>query len=191
MPAVVFAAAGVVETSYFNHTDGLAKLSISLPTPQQGQNSRIAVCLDLVASELNVLLADIFAVYIKTKKFHWHMSGPHFRESHLMLDEHADQLFEMTDEIAERVRKIRCTTLRSIGQIAKLQTIVDNNSDQVSPADMLKELYSEEMLLTSRMHAAHAFCDQGGDIATASLLENWIDQSQRRAWFLRECIQLD
>jgi len=140
-----------------------------------------------VSAELNILLADVFALYIKTKNFHWHMSGPHFRDFHLMLDEHADQLFGMTDEIAERVRKLGCTTLRSIGQIAQLQTIADNDADHLAPADMLKELHADEMLLAIRMHAAHTLCDDAGDVATASLLENWIDQSQRRAWFLREC----
>ena len=140
-----------------------------------------------VSAELNILLADVFALYLKNKKFHWHMSGPHFRDFHLMLDEHADQLFAMTDEIAERVRKIRGTTLRSIGQIAKLQTIVDNDSEHVPPGDMLKELHADEKLLAGRMHAAYALCDEAGDVATASLLENWIDQSQRRAWFLHEC----
>lgn len=159
---------------------------ISMRTVRQGDSSRIAVCLDSVAKELNVLLADVFALFIKTKNFHWHMSGPHFRDFHLMLDDHADQLFGMTDEIAERVRKIRCTTLRSIGEIAKLQTIVDNDSDHVTPSDMLKELYADEKLLTSRMHAIHTLCDEAGDIATASLLENWIDVSQRRSWFLFE-----
>jgi starvation-inducible DNA-binding protein len=159
---------------------------MSLRTVLHGDSSRIAVCLNSVANELNVLLADVFALYIKTKNFHWHMSGPHFRDFHLLLDENADQLFSMTGEIAERVRKIRCTTIRSIGQIAKLQTIVDNDSDELTPDDMLKELYADEMLLNSRMHAAHTLCDEAGDIATASLLENWIDQSQRRSWFLFE-----
>jgi starvation-inducible DNA-binding protein len=159
---------------------------IDMRTIRHGDTSRIAVCLDSVAIELNVLLADVFALYIKTKNFHWHVSGPRFRDLHLMLDVSADQLFGMTDEIAERVRKIKCTTLRSIGEIAKLQTIVDNNSDFVSPDDMLKELYADEMLLTSRMHAIHTICDGAGDIATASLLENWIDASQRRSWFLFE-----
>ncbi|WP_263377267.1 Dps family protein [Granulicella paludicola] len=162
---------------------------ISLRTVRHGDSSQIAVCLNSVANELNILLADIFALYIKTKNFHWHMSGPHFRDFHLLLDENADQLFGMTDEIAERVRKIRCTTNRSIGQIAKLQTIGDNDSDDLTPDDMLEELHADEMLLTSRMHTAHTLCDGAGDIATASLLENWIDQSQRRAWFLLESIR--
>lgn len=162
------------------------KPDTSLQTVRHGDSSRIEVCLSSVANELNVLLADVFALYMKTKNFHWHMSGPHFRDFHLLLDENADQLFSMTDEIAERVRKIQRTTLRSIGQIAKLQTIVDSDSDELAPHDMLKELYSDEMLLTRRMQNAHTLCDEASDIATASLLENWIDQSQRRAWFLLE-----
>jgi starvation-inducible DNA-binding protein len=169
----------------------LMKPDTSLPTVRYGDTSRIAVCLDSVASELNVLLADVFAVFLKTKNFHWHMSGPHFRDFHLMLDEHAEQIFGMTDEIAERVRKIRSATIRSIGQIAKLQTIADNDADHISPGDMLKVLCADEMILASRMHTVHTLCDEAGDIATASLLENWIDQSQRRAWFLRECASDD
>jgi starvation-inducible DNA-binding protein len=139
-----------------------------------------------ISVKLNVLLADVFALYIKTKNFHWHMSGPHFRDFHLMLDEHADQLFAMTDEIAERVRKIGGTTIRSIGQIAKLQSIPDNEADFVSPFAMLDELYKDEKAVTFRMNSAHDLCGQAGDVATASLLENWIDQSQRRSWFLLE-----
>ncbi|SFS08175.1 starvation-inducible DNA-binding protein [Granulicella pectinivorans] len=139
-----------------------------------------------VASALTVLLADVFALYIKNKNFHWHMSGPHFRDFHLMLDEHADQLFSMTDEIAERVRKTGGTTIRSIGQISRLQTVVDNESDHVAPADMLAELHEDEKALTLRMLSTHELCDLAGDVATASLLENWIDQAQRRSWFLFE-----
>jgi len=133
-----------------------------------------------------VLLADVFALYIKTKNFHWHLSGPHFRDFHLMFDDHADQLFAMTDDIAERVRKIGGTTIRSIGQISKLQTILDNNANQVAPIDMLNELHEDEKLIAARMQSTHKLCDEAGDIATASLLENWIDQSQRRSWFLFE-----
>jgi starvation-inducible DNA-binding protein len=135
---------------------------------------------------LNSLLADVFALYIKNKNFHWHMSGPHFRDFHLMLDEHADQVFSMTDDLAERVRKIGGTTIRSVGQIVKLQSIVDNEADQVAPIDMLRELYEDEKIIAAQMHVIHEFCEEDGDIATASLLENWIDQSQRRSWFLFE-----
>jgi starvation-inducible DNA-binding protein len=139
-----------------------------------------------IAGGLNALLADVFALYIKTKNFHWHMSGPHFRDYHLLLDDHGDQLFAMTDEIAERVRKIGATTIRSIGHIARLQRVLDNDADFVTPADMLSELREDEKSLTLSMRAVHELCDEEGDIATASLLENWIDQSQRRTWFLFE-----
>ena len=139
-----------------------------------------------IAGGLNALLADVFAIYLKTKNFHWHMSGPHFRDYHLLLDDHGDQLFAMTDEIAERVRKIGGTTIRSIGHIARLQRVLDNDADFVTPADMLSELHEDEKALTLRMRAVHELCDQERDVATASLLENWIDQSQRRSWFLFE-----
>jgi len=139
-----------------------------------------------ISGSLNTLLADVFALYLKTKNFHWHMSGPHFRDYHLLLDEHADQIFEMTDEMAERVRKIGGTTLRSIGQICRLKRIADNDADYVTPADMLSELHEDEKHLVLSLRAVHALCDDSGDLATASLVENWIDQSQRRSWFLFE-----
>ena len=139
-----------------------------------------------ISGALNALLADVFSLYLKTKNFHWHMSGPHFRDYHLLLDDHADQIFAMTDEIAERVRKIGGTTIRSIGHIARLQRIPDNDADYVTPADMLSELHEDEKALALRMVAVHTVCDDAGDVATASLLENWIDQSQRRSWFLFE-----
>ena len=139
-----------------------------------------------IAGALNALLADVFAVYVKTKNFHWHMSGPHFRDYHLLLDEHGDQLFGMTDDIAERVRKIGGTTLRSIGHIARVKRIADNDADYVSPKDMLSELWEDNKALVLSMRSAHDLCDEVGDVATASLLENWIDEGQRRAWFLFE-----
>ena len=139
-----------------------------------------------ISGALNALLADVFALYLKTKNFHWHMSGPHFRDYHLLLDEHADQIFAMTDEIAERVRKIGGVTIRSIGHIARLQRIADNDADYVEPADMLSELKEDEKALDLRMRAVHSLCDDADDVATASLLENWIDQTQRRVWFLFE-----
>jgi starvation-inducible DNA-binding protein len=135
---------------------------------------------------LNALLADVFALYLKTKNFHWHMSGPHFRDYHLLLDDHGDQLFAMTDDIAERVRKIGGTTIRSIGHIARLQRIPDNDADFVDAPDMLAELREDEKALVLRMRAVHSLCDDSGDVATVSLLENWIDQTQRRIWFLFE-----
>jgi len=139
-----------------------------------------------ITGALNALLADVFSLYLKTKNFHWHMSGPHFRDYHLLLDDHGDQLFAMTDEIAERVRKIGGTTIRSIGHIARLQRIPDNDADFVTPEDMLAELREDEKALTLSMRAVHTLCDDEGDVATASLLENWIDQGQRRNWFLFE-----
>jgi len=139
-----------------------------------------------ITGALNILLADVFSLYLKTKNFHWHMSGPHFRDYHLLLDDHADQIFAMTDDIAERVRKLGGTTIRSIGHIARLQRIPDNDADFVTPADMLSELHEDEKALVLSMRAVHSLCDDAGDVATASLLENWIDQTQRRSWFLFE-----
>ncbi len=139
-----------------------------------------------ITGALNALLADVFALYLKTKNFHWHMSGPHFRDYHLLLDDHSDQLFAMTDDLAERVRKIGGTTVRSIGHICRLQRVKDNDAEYVTPEDMLSELRSDEMDVVLRMRAVHALCDDAGDVATASLLENWIDQGQRRSWFLFE-----
>jgi starvation-inducible DNA-binding protein len=139
-----------------------------------------------IAGGLNALLADVFTLYLKTKNFHWHMSGPHFRDYHLLLDDHGDQIFAMTDDIAERVRKIGATTIRSIGHIARLQRIPDNDADFVDPGDMLSELREDEKALVLRMREVHTLCEDAGDVATASLLENWIDQTQRRVWFLFE-----
>jgi starvation-inducible DNA-binding protein len=139
-----------------------------------------------IAGALTALVADVFTVYVKTKNFHWHMSGPHFRDYHLLLDEHADQLFAMTDDIAERVRKIGGTTLRSIGHIARVKRIPDNDADYVTPEDMLSELWEDNKALVLSMRSAHDLCDEVGDVATASLLENWIDEGQKRAWFLFE-----
>jgi len=135
---------------------------------------------------LNALLADVFALYLKTKNFHWHMSGPHFRDYHLLLDEQSDQIFAMTDDIAERVRKIGGITLHSIGHIARLQRIEDNDADYVTPLDMLAELRDDNKQLAAAMREVHDLCDEHGDVATASLLENWIDETERRTWFLFE-----
>ena len=139
-----------------------------------------------IGAALNAVLADVFSLYLKTKNFHWHMSGPHFRDYHLLLDDHGDQIFAMTDDIAERVRKLGGTTIRSVGHIARLQRIPDNDADFVTPEDMLSELHEDEKALVLSMRAAHTLCDDAGDVATASLLENWIDQTQRRSWFLFE-----
>jgi len=139
-----------------------------------------------ISGAMNALLADVFALYLKTKNFHWHMSGPHFRDYHLMLDEHADQIFSITDDIAERVRKIGGTTIRSIGQIAKLQRISDNDADYVEPLDMLAELREDNQTLISKLRSAHDVADEHNDVATTSLIEVWIDQAERRHWFLFE-----
>lgn len=139
-----------------------------------------------ISGAMNSVLADVFALYLKTKNFHWHVSGPHFRDYHLMLDDHGEELFAMTDPIAERVRKLGGTTLRSIGHISKLQSISDNNADFVEPSDMLAELCQDNIKLTERMRVAHDICDKYNDTATASLIEEWIDQTERRAWFLFE-----
>jgi starvation-inducible DNA-binding protein len=131
-------------------------------------------------------LADVFALYLKTKNFHWHMSGPHFRDYHLLLDEQSDQIYAMTDPIAERIRKIGGTSLRSIGHISRLQRIKDNDADYVDPHEMLAELRDDNQSLSARLRAIHGVCDEYRDIATASLIEGWIDETERRAWFLFE-----
>jgi starvation-inducible DNA-binding protein len=139
-----------------------------------------------IAGSLTALLADVFVLYLKTKNFHWHMSGPHFRDYHLMLDEQGEQIFAMTDDIAERARKIGGTTIRSIGHIAKAKRLLDNDADFVTPSDMLAELRDDNLTLISLMKQTHNLCDEHGDIATASLIENWVDEAERRAWFLFE-----
>jgi starvation-inducible DNA-binding protein len=139
-----------------------------------------------VGGAMNRVLADVFALYVKTKNFHWHMTGPHFRDYHLLLDEQADQIFAMTDPIAERVRKIGAPTLKSIGQIGKTQRLLDNDADYVEPSDMLAELREDNASLTASMREAHEICERHRDVAAASLLEVWIDETERRAWFLFE-----
>jgi starvation-inducible DNA-binding protein len=156
------------------------KAPLSTPTiygPETVQN---------ITGALNALLADVFALYLKTKNFHWHMSGPHFRDYHLLLDEQGDQIFAMGDVIAERVRKIGGTTIRSIGHIARLQRLDDNDADYVDPLDMLGELREDNAALVTSMLAAHDLCGDENDVATTSLLEVWIDEAQRRIWFLFE-----
>jgi starvation-inducible DNA-binding protein len=135
---------------------------------------------------LNILLADVYALYIKTKNFHWHMSGPHFRDYHLLLDEQAEQIDAITDVIAERVRKLGGTTIRSIGHIKSLQRVLDNDADYVTPQDMLAEVREDNKQLAANMRTLHDLCDEHGDVATASLLEVWIDEAERRVWFLYE-----
>ena len=139
-----------------------------------------------ISGALNALLADMFALYLKTKNFHWHMSGPHFRDYHLLMDEQAEQIFATTDSIAERVRKIGGSTLRSIGHIARLQRVLDNDAEYVTPLDMLAELRDDNKQLAARLREAHGLCDEHRDVASASLIEIWIDEAERRAWFLFE-----
>jgi starvation-inducible DNA-binding protein len=139
-----------------------------------------------LAGALTILLADMFALYLKTKNFHWHMSGPHFRDYHLLLDDQSEQILATTDAIAERVRKVGGTTLRSIGQIGRLQRVLDNDADYVAPLDMLAELRTDNMELAGRMRETHGLCDEHGDVASASLLETWIDEAEGRVWFLFE-----
>jgi starvation-inducible DNA-binding protein len=139
-----------------------------------------------IAGAMNAILADVFALYVKTKNFHWHLSGPHFRDYHLLFDEQADQIFAMADPIAERVRKVGGTTLRSIGQIARMQRFLDNDAEYVEPSDMLAELREDNKTLTARLREVHNVCEEYRDIATASLIEVWIDETERRTWFLYE-----
>src|SRR5437868_7868273 len=139
-----------------------------------------------IAGAMNAILADVFALYLKTKNFHWHMSGPHFRDYHLLLDEHGDQLFAMTDPIAERVRKLGGLTIKSIGHVSRIQRVLDNDADYVEPRDMLAELAEDNKTLTARLRETHEVCDEYRDIASASLIEVWIDESERRTWFLFE-----
>lgn len=166
---------------------------MSTPTAEALRAARTTTRTDLgrdnakdISAALTALLADVFALYLKTKNFHWHMSGPHFRDYHLLLDEQAAQIFAMTDDIAERCRKMGGGTLRSIGDIARRQRIADNDADYVDPQDMLAELAEDNRKLVSEMRAVHTLCDEDGDVASASLLENWIDETERRAWFLFE-----
>jgi len=139
-----------------------------------------------IAGAMNAILADVFALYLKTKNFHWHLSGPHFRDYHLMFDEHADQLFAMTDPVAERIRKIGGSTLKSIGHISRLQRVLDNDAEYVDPEDMLAELCEDNKVLAARLRESHNVCDEYRDLATASLIETWIDETERRTWFLFE-----
>jgi starvation-inducible DNA-binding protein len=139
-----------------------------------------------IAGAMNAILADVFALYLKTKNFHWHMSGPHFRDYHLLLDEQADQLYAMTDPIAERVRKLGGLTIRSIGEIARMQRVSDNDAEYVEPSGMLAELREDNKTLAASLREAHEVCEEHRDIATASLLEVWVDETERRAWFLFE-----
>jgi starvation-inducible DNA-binding protein len=165
-----------------NKSELKARQRAPLATPT---DLKAAATKDITAA-LNGILADVFAIYLKTKNFHWHMSGPHFRDYHLLLDEQADQVYAMTDPIAERVRKLGGSTLRSIGHIARTQRVLDNDAEYVEPLDMLAELRDDNKTLASRLREAHDVCDEHRDIATASLIEVWIDETERRTWFLFE-----
>jgi starvation-inducible DNA-binding protein len=162
--------------------DPRRKVAASLDTPTDLSTDAV----NAISAKLNPILADTFALYLKTKNFHWHVSGPHFRDYHLMLDEQADQIFASTDVIAERVRKLGGTTLRSIGHISKLQTLEDNNEDYVAPGDMLAELMADNKKVVEAMREAHEVCEDKKDVATASELEIFIDQAERRLWFMFE-----
>ena len=153
---------------------------IATPTDLEGAATRD------VAAAMNAILADAFALYLKTKNFHWHMSGPHFRDYHLLLDEQAGQILAMTDPIAERVRKVGGSTLKSIGHVSRTQRVLDNDADYVEPLDMLAELREDNKAVAARMRAAHGVCHEHGDVATTSLIEVWIDEAERRTWFLFE-----
>jgi starvation-inducible DNA-binding protein len=165
-----------------SHTPAETRRLSPLKTPSSLSTNAITD----ISAALTALLADVFTLYVKTKNFHWHMSGPHFRDYHLLLDEQAEQIFAMTDDIAERARKIGGTTLRSIGQIARQQRISDNDADFVTPEDMLSELREDNAQLVSLLREVHDLCDEHNDVASASLIENWIDEAERRTWFLFE-----
>jgi starvation-inducible DNA-binding protein len=173
--------------------DAVKKTPKKIAELQQRQKAPLGTPTDLkakatkdIAGGMNAILADVFALYIKTKNFHWHMSGPHFRDYHLLLDEQSDEIYAMTDPIAERIRKVGGTTLRSIGHIARTQRISDNDAEYVEPLDMLAELREDNKMLSARLREVHDVCDEHNDIATASLIENWIDETERRTWFLFE-----
>ena len=175
--------ATTIKQSEMQRLKEIRRSAISTPTDLTAEATRD------VSAALNALLADIFALYVKTKNFHWHLSGPHFRDYHLMFDEQGDQVFAMTDPIAERIRKIGGSTIKSIGQISREQRVLDNDADYFDPEDMLAELCEDNKTLAARLREAHNVCDELRDIATASLIEVWIDETERRTWFLFEASQ--
>src|SRR5258708_4229320 len=177
-----FPRASIKRSDTMNTKDAAFRRAASIHTPTDlGPNATRDI-----SAALNLLLADTFALYMKTKNFHWHISGPHFRDYHVMLDEQADRIFAITDPIAERVRKVGGMTLRSIGHIARSQRVLDNDADYVSPNDMLAELRDDNMRVAAAMREVHGLCDKVGDVATASLLEVWIDEAENRVWYLFE-----
>jgi starvation-inducible DNA-binding protein len=167
------------------NSEGKRRAPQELPTDLGTEASRD------ISATLNVLLADMFALYLKTKNFHWHVSGPHFRDYHLLLDEQAAQILDATDAIAERVRKVGGTTLRSIGHVSQLQRLPDNDEAYVAPFDMLAELRDDNLQIAAHMREAHGLCEEHGDVASASYLEIWIDETERRVWFLFEASPRD
>ena len=158
----------------------LQKTSLTIPTTLSENAVRE------ISAELTALLSDVFALYLKTKNFHWHVSGPHFRDDHRMLDEQGAQILATTDAIAERVRKVGGTTIRSIGHISRLQRVLDNDADYVTPLDMLAELRDNNLQLAAHIREIHRLCDENGDVASASVIEPWIDEAEGRTWFLFE-----
>jgi len=168
------------------HLDGKLDLRQRRRAPLATPSDLGAKASAATAGAMNAILADVFALYFKTKNFHWHMSGPHFRDYHLLLDEHADQIFAMSDSIAERTRKTGGTTIRSVGHVARVQRILDNDAEYVEPMDMLAELREDNQTLAGRLRELHGVVEEYHDVATASLIENWIDETERRVWFLFE-----
>jgi len=181
-----------LDVQSINNTEGDKKMQVRArdskagPAPLHTPSDLKSNAVRDISGALNILLADMFALYLKTKNFHWHMSGPHFRDYHLLLDEQGDQIFATTDAIAERVRKIGGTTLHSIGHISRLQRIADNDAEFVTPMDMLAELRDDNKQLVANLRETHGVCEEHEDVATASLLEIWIDEAERRTWFLFE-----
>src|ERR1043165_6135516 len=167
-------------------SNGREALKMRRSAPLATRTDLSAAATKDIAAAMNAILADVFALFVKTKNFHWHMSGPHFRDYHLLLDEHADQLFAMADPIAERVRKIGGSTLKSIGNISRTQRVLDNDAEYVEPLDMLAELAEDNRTLAARLREAHNVCEEHRDVATTSLIEIWIDETERRGWFLLE-----
>jgi starvation-inducible DNA-binding protein len=178
-----------MKTSETIHSRGKETDGLEAPTELQTPTDLSRSGVEAITAALRELLADVFALYVKTKNFHWHMSGSHFRDYHLLLDEHGDQIFAMTDVIAERARKIGGTTIHSIGEIARHQRLKDNDEEFVSPKEMLTELCGDNQALTRSLRAKHKICDDHNDVATTSLIEVWIDETERRTWFLSEAIR--
>jgi starvation-inducible DNA-binding protein len=176
-----------MKTATQHETNHKSSSSAAMQTPSDLDRKGVTK----IVAELRRLLADVFTLYVKTKNFHWHMSGPHFRDYHLLLDEHADQIFAMTDEIAERARKIGGNSLHSIDDIASNRRLKDNSAESVPPVEMLAELSQDNQLLTQYLRATHEVCDEFNDVATASLIENWIDETERRTWFLAQTVGRD